>query len=232
MQPMVELTGVTKRYGSHIVIDNLSLSLPSGLIGLIGPNGSGKTTLLNMLAGLQRPTKGVISVAQQRVSRLSASHIAYIADRQMLYGFYTVEETIAYASNIYPDFNNQQVADIIARIFQFDPKKKVSQLSKGNQLRLQIAIALARKVPLILMDEPLSGLDPLIRQDVLKLFVACTELEQQTIIISSHEVAEIEPYLDYVIFLNEGQLKLFASTETLRAERELSMLDMMKENCL
>ncbi|SDE90814.1 ABC-2 type transport system ATP-binding protein [Fontibacillus panacisegetis] len=228
----VELDQVTKRFGRIVAVNNVSLRLPDqGFVGLLGLNGSGKTTLLNLIAGLLRPTEGSIRLDGSRVTRQSGKQIAYVTDDQSLYGFYTIQETIGYAERVYPDFVRAAAEEIVT-FLKFDVNKKVAQLSKGNKMRLNIAIALARRVPLLLMDEPLAGLDPLVREDILKMFVHFGCIYQKTIVISSHEVSEIEPYLDYAIFMKEGQMTLYASAEKIREEREQSMLNVMREYCV
>lgn len=232
MAPVLEMKRLTKQFGSAKVIDEISLSLPkSGFVGLIGLNGSGKTTLLHLMSGLMKPTSGTIKLDGHQVTRQSGSQIAYVAEGQSFYGYYTVKEIIDYADKVYPDFVRSEAEEII-QYLEFDLSKKISQLSKGNKMRLNIAIVLARNVPLILMDEPLSGLDQLVREEILKLFVIFGGEKERTIVISSHEVSEIEPYLDYAIFLKEGKLMLFSSVEEIREERKQSVLNVMREYCI
>ncbi|RAL25784.1 ABC transporter ATP-binding protein [Thermoflavimicrobium daqui] len=229
MQHVVNISGATKRFHNQTVIQSLSLSLPShGFIGLVGPNGSGKTTFLRLLAGLIRPDEGQIQINGHTVSRRINHQVAYVAGDQGLYDFYTVQEMLHYAAKVYPDFQPSKATEIIQSL-KINDHTKIKHLSKGQHTSLNIAISLSRQVPLILMDEPLAGLDPVVREDILKMFVAFAEVEKQTLIVSSHEVSEIEPYLDYVIFLNQGQLHLFASAEELRETKGQSMLHMMKE---
>lgn len=229
---MVVLDHVTKRLGSNTAVHNVSLRLPDqGIVGLLGLNGSGKTTLLNLIAGLMRPTEGSVTLNGSKVTRQSGKYIAYVADDQSLYSFYTIRETIDYADKVYPDFVREAAEEILA-FLMFDMNQKVGQLSKGNKMRLNTAIALARRVPLLLLDEPLSGLDQFVREELLKMFVHFGGVYQQTIVISSHEVSELEPYLDYVIFMKEGKIMFHASAEEIREEREQSILNVMREYCV
>lgn len=229
---VVELNHVTKRFGTVTAVENISLRLPDqGIVGLLGLNGSGKTTLLNLIADLLRPTEGSVTLNGSKVTRQSGKKIAYVADNQSLYAFYTIRETIDYAEKVYQDFVREAAEEII-HFLKFDMNQKVGQLSKGNKMRLNTAIALARRVPLLLLDEPLSGLDPFIREEILKMFVHFGGVYQQTIVISSHEVSELEPYLDYAIFMKEGRIMLYASAEEIREEREQSILNVMREYCV
>ncbi|MGG3284405.1 ABC transporter ATP-binding protein [Paenibacillus solani] len=228
----VELDHVTKRLGSNTAVHNVSLRLPDqGIVGLLGLNGSGKTTLLNLIAGLMRPTEGQVTLNGSKVTRQSGKHIAYVADDQSFYSFYTIRETVDYAEKVYPDFVREAAEEIVT-FLEFDMNQKVGQLSKGNKMRLNTAIALARRVPLLLLDEPLSGLDPFVREGLLKMFVHFGGVYQQTIVISSHEVSELEPYLDYVIFMKQGKMMHYASAEEIREERAQSILNVMREYCV
>lgn len=228
----VELHEVTRCFGSVVAIDNVSIRLPEqGLVGLLGLNGSGKTTLLNLMSGLLRPTSGSVTIGASKVTRQAGNQIAYVTDGQSLYSFYTIQETLDYAEKVYPDFERAAAEEIMS-FLNFDKRKKVGHLSKGNKMQLNIAIGLARRVPVLLMDEPLAGLDPLVREEILKMFVHFGGIYEQTIVISSHEVSEIEPYLDYAIFMKKGKVMLYASAEELREEREQSMLTVMREYCV
>lgn len=232
MAPFLEIHQLTKRLGNAKVIDDITLTLPErGLIGLIGMNGSGKTTLLHLMAGWMKPTSGTIRLNGEPLNRQSSSRIAYVTDGQSLYGFFTVKETLDYAEKVYPDFVKSEAEEMI-RYLNISLGQKVSQLSKGMKTQLTLAIALSRQAPLVLMDEPLSGIDPLAREGILKLFLFFGGEKEQTIVISSHEVSEIEPYLDYAMFLKQGKLMLFSSVEEMREERQKSMVHLMREYCL
>jgi ABC-2 type transport system ATP-binding protein len=226
---IVEIKNVSKKYGMKEGVQGLSFSIPSGgIVGLIGSNGSGKTTLMKMIAGLLQPTRGEIFVANQKVTRMICQKVAFLSEQDSLYSFYTVGSTLKFANSVFPDFRLDKAREML-QFLRLDEKQYVKHLSKGNRARLKIAITLSRKVPLIIMDEPLSGLDPIVREDILRMLASYVELGEQTIIISTHEVTEVEPLLDYVIFINEGQLVLSADVEKLRAEKGKSVLETMKE---
>ncbi|WP_051217478.1 ATP-binding cassette domain-containing protein [Paenibacillus assamensis] len=214
------------------VLHDLSFSVPhAGIIGLIGANGSGKSTLLHLIAGLARPSQGRICLNGQMISRHRRELVAFSPEHEWLYPFNTVQQSIRLAAGLNTDFQNDKAEALMHR-FQLDGSKRVEQLSKGNRAKLQAILTLSRSAPLLIMDEPLSGLDPITREHLLEMMAEHTELEKQSIIVSTHEVAEIELYLDHLIFLQEGRLLVSENVENLRESRNMSVLDVMREALL
>ncbi|MCL6457828.1 MAG: ABC transporter ATP-binding protein [Gorillibacterium sp.] len=211
------------------VLHDLSFIVPhAGIIGLIGANGSGKSTLLHLIAGLIRPRNGKICVNGEAVNRHTREQIAFSPEREWLYLSLTVQQTLQLAAQLYPDFQ-QEKAEQLTRKFNLEPNVRIKQLSKGNRARLQVILTLSRSAPLLIMDEPLSGLDPITREQLLEMMVEHTELENQSIIVSTHEVAEVELYLDHLLFMQEGRMLLSEDVEDLRELRGMSVLDVMRE---
>ncbi|OIJ18965.1 spermidine/putrescine ABC transporter ATP-binding protein [Anaerobacillus alkalidiazotrophicus] len=229
MEKIITFSDVFKKYGLTIALNNVSLQIPKGgIIGLVGSNGSGKSTLLKLTAGLLKKTSGEITVCGENVTRLIGKKVAFLAEVDSLYEFFTVSETIALSSDVFDDFDQKKAIEIIETL-NVDQQKKVGSLSKGNRARVKIAITLARKAPLLIMDEPLSGLDPLVREDIIKMIARYVEMEEQTLLISTHEVTEIEPLLDYVVLVRDGEIMLSEKVEDLREKKGQSVLDAMKE---
>jgi ABC-2 type transport system ATP-binding protein len=213
---MIELQHVTKTYGGKAALHDISLTLPQGqLIGLIGPNGSGKSTLLKLLAGQARPNRGSVLVNGKPSLQRQQSQIAYLADGDVLYPFYTVKETVEWYSKLYVDFDLEKARDMLC-FLELDAAARVGSLSKGHYARLKMALVCARRVPLLIMDEPLSGLDPIVRRQIVKGLLSFVELGEQTVVLSTHEVDEIEPLLDRVVVLREGRLCAEAEVESIR----------------
>jgi ABC-2 type transport system ATP-binding protein len=228
-KPIVELKQVTKRYGFSQALKPVNLTLMEpGIIGLIGPNGSGKSTLLKLMAGLIRKTSGELYVSGQPVSRLIANQVAFHPEVDSLYRFFSVQETMNYAERVFPDFDRQKAQSIMEAL-KIDGQQKIKHMSKGNRAKVKLVVTLSRKVPLLLLDEPLSGLDPLVREEILKMIARFAEIENQTMIISTHEVTEVEPLLDHVICLRSGEILLSEKVETLREQRGKSVLEIMRE---
>lgn len=228
-ESIVELKEVSKRYGFSQALKPTTLSLSEpGIIGLVGPNGSGKSTLLKLIAGLIRKTSGEVYVCGQPVSRMIADRVAFHSEVDSLYHFFTVQETIQYAEQVFPDFDREKAYSMVDSL-QVDPQKKIKHMSKGNRAKVKLVVTLSRKVPLLLLDEPLSGLDPLVREDILKMIAKFAEIENQMIILSTHEVTEVEPLLDHVICVSGGEILLSEKVEDLREQRGKSVLEMMRE---
>ncbi len=226
---MIEFKNVTKKYRNHCVVDNLSLSLPQGkIIGVVGENGSGKSTTMKLISGLIRPSKGSVSVDGEQVSRNISRKVSYLSELDTYYSFYTVGETIDYYASIYSDFNRSKAEEILDYM-KLDSSKKVKNLSKGNRGRLKIAVTLAREVPVILMDEPLSGLDPMVRDSIVKGLLSFVDFETQTIIITTHEIKEIEPILDLVVLIKDGRVLRMEDVEEIRIHQNVSIVEWMKK---
>ncbi|MDD3653159.1 MAG: ABC transporter ATP-binding protein [Desulfotomaculaceae bacterium] len=225
----VKFTNVTKKYLGRMALNNVSFDLPRGKItALVGPNGSGKSTILKLAAGLVHPTQGSVTVLGKTANRRIAGEVAYLSESDFLYPFFTVEETLKFNAGLFADFDLQKAKEILS-FMDLEPDKKVKHLSKGNRGRLKIVLALSRRAPLILMDEPLSGLDPMVRDSIIKSMISHLDLQGQTVLMSTHEVAEVEPVLDLVISINEGKITCIEDVENIREQHGLSLVDWMKE---
>ena len=228
LENIVELDGVSKKYVGQQALNNASLALPGGkIVGLVGPNGSGKSTMLKIMAGLVHPGGGSVKVNGKKVTRRSAAEVAYMSELDILYPFYTVEETLLFNAGLFPDFDLAKAREMLVSM-QLEPGKKVKALSKGNRGRLKIVLVLARDVPLVLMDEPLSGLDPMVRDAIIKSLISYLNLARQTVIMSTHEVAEVEPILDTVVAMRNGRICGMAEVEDIRGVHGLSLVEWMK----
>lgn len=226
---IVKFTNVTKKYLNQYAVNDISFDLPRcKIIALVGPNGSGKSTILKMIAGLARSTRGSVTVNGKPANRRIAGEVAFLSEKDVLYPFFTVEETIRFNAGLFADFDMQKAGEIL-RFMQLEPDKKVRHLSKGNLGRLKILLVLSRRAPLLLMDEPLAGLDPLARDAIIKSMLSYLDLREQTVLLSTHEVSEVEPLLDMVMSLHNGSIKGFTDVEKIREEYGLSLLDWMKE---
>lgn len=226
---IISFRDVSKRYQRREAIYNLTFDLPNGkVIGLIGPNGSGKTTTLKLMSGLLHPSRGTVLLHGHRLSRVKAAQeISYLSDSAAVYPFYSVGQMVTYYQGIYADFDAAKASEMLA-FMNLDARQDVRTLSKGNLGRLKIVLTVSRQVPLIVMDEPLSGLDPLVRQSIMKGLISFIDLDKQTVVLSTHEVDEIEPLLDTAILLSEGQIRAIASTDDIREQYGQSMVEWMK----
>ncbi len=199
---------VTKQYGARRGLEDVSFRLPRHrVVGLVGKNGSGKTTILKLIAGQLQPTRGRIWVAGEPVRGRAASRVALASDADTLYPFFTVRQTFAWGQALFADFSRDRaraLADVLDLGRYWDVA--VGQLSKGARVRVKLAATLAREAPLLVLDEPLAGLDPLVKDDVLQSILTAIDLERQTLILSTHEVREVEPLLDLAVLVDRGRV--------------------------
>lgn len=225
---MLQLSNVSFRYMKKPILQDMSFSIPVGqIIGLVGENGSGKSTLLKVLAGLLRPSSGEVLLNGMPVTRRSADKIAYLPDTDLFFDFYTGEQLFQHYASQFEDFSYDK-ACIVAEFLNVDKNMKLGQLSKGNRGRMKMAATLGREVPFYLMDEPFSGLDPIVREQLIKGLIQFTDIENQTILLSTHELYEVEPILDQIILLQNGSIIAHEEVETIRDVTNKDAVQWMK----
>ncbi|ADD28907.1 MULTISPECIES: ABC transporter ATP-binding protein [Meiothermus] len=211
---LARLIGVTKRYGKTEGVHDLSLELyPGQAVGLLGLNGSGKTTTLKLLAGMLFPTQGRVEVLGKS-PRENRGQIAYLSDADNLYAWMTPGDAERFMRGLYPDFNPRRYRELLA--FLEVPQQSYRAMSRGQRARLRLAMVLARDARLFLLDEPLSGIDVISRDRILKSLVLEWR-EEACLVLSTHEVSEAEGIFERVLLLKEGRLALDALAEDLRA---------------
>ncbi|MFT8318762.1 MAG: ABC transporter ATP-binding protein [Sporolactobacillus sp.] len=227
---MIQLENVSKRYLTKKALTAINLQIePGHIVGLIGSNGSGKSTTLKLISGLIRPSQGTVLVDGEVASRRICTKVAYLSELDAYYSFYTVAQTVDFYAETFSDFNRERAEEILD-FMKLDRTQKVKNLSKGNRGRLKIVVTLARDVPFILMDEPLSGLDPMVRQSIIRGLISFIDLKKQTVILTTHELQEIEPLLDTVILIKDGRLLAKSSVEEIRSKENLNLVDWMVKN--
>lgn len=224
---MIILENVKKKYGKHHALKGINLTIPLGkIIGLVGENGSGKSTLLKIIAGLTTPSSGSIQVNGMEATRRIASKIAYMPDADLFYPFFSVEQLFRYYETQFEDFNYSK-ACIVAQYLNVPLDAKLKNLSKGNRGRAKMAVTLGREASYYLLDEPFSGFDPLVREDIIKGMIQFTDPETQTVLMSTHEIKEAEPLLDAIILLNHGEILAYEEVETIRDQRGMDAVTWM-----
>lgn len=224
MPDIVDCNGLTKTYGDTCALNRLCFRIPDegGIVGLLGPNGSGKTTLIKLLTGLLTPTEGSVRIAGKNVGAETKSVVSYLSDSHALNNNYTVAQELEYFQDFFLDFDKEKAMRMI-RELGIDDKKKVKALSKGTKEKLSLILTLSRNARLFILDEPIAGVDPAARDYILQTILSHKN-EKSTMIISTHLIAEIEEYFDYVLFLKEGNVVLQGKTEEIR-EREGKTID-------
>ncbi|WP_022794810.1 ATP-binding cassette domain-containing protein [Marinococcus halotolerans] len=215
---MITFDGVTKKFLSRTALENVTIEIPAkGVTGVVGENGSGKSTLLKLAGGLLRPDKGTVAYNGQKVSRKDSSRIAYLSENDHIYAFFRIDELIDYQASQFLDFNKQRAYDMLS-FMNLDPAQKIKTLSKGNRGRVKIVITLAREAELLLLDEPLSGLDPIVRRSIIQSLVSFVDVEAQGVLISTHEVSEMDPLLDRVLVLRQQHVLDLEDSEAIREQ--------------
>jgi len=223
------LNNVSKSYGKTTALKNINLSFEKGRIyGLLGPNGSGKSTMLKLMTGLVFPDEGTVMLNEEPVTRKSSEQVAFLTELDMFYDGFTVGETVDYVASQFADFNVEKASRLL-RELNLDSKKKVNSLSKGNRGRLKLVMTLARDTAAILLDEPFSGLDPMVRDSIVNSLLKYIDFENQVLIIATHEITEIESLLDEAIAIHYGEITAKEAVETLREEQGLSVLQWFKQ---
>lgn len=215
---MIQAQDVSKSYESSPVIKNINLELKQGSIfGLIGANGAGKTTLIKTLCGIYAPDTGHVRLHDKDVYNDSdiRQNIAYVPDNITFYNNFTVKDMKDFYKNIYRNWDEDRYKTL-REVFTFDEKKRIKHLSKGMKTQLLLLIALSCKPEVILMDEPTSGLDPFIRKEVLNLIVQDVSSRSTSVLISTHNVSELEQICDTVGFIDKGELKLQQDMDNLK----------------
>lgn len=225
---MLQLENVMFTYKKKPIIRNVSFSIPTGqIIGVIGENGCGKSTLLQLMAGLLRPSKGSIKLGGKEINRRFANKIAYSPDIDLFYESYTGEQVFRFYNEQFADFSLEK-AHIIAKHLDVQTTVKLGRMSKGNRARIKMAATLGREAALYLLDEPFAGLDPLAREALIKALIQFVDIENQSVVLSIHEVNEVEPILDQVILLRDGMLTAMEELELIRDKRNEDAVEWMK----
>lgn len=222
---IIQTDDLSKRFHGRAVVDGLRLEVPEGATyALVGANGAGKTTTLRMLVNLLRPDRGtaqVLGVDSRRLTYRELCDIAYVSEAQQLPDGLSVAHFFDYVRRLYPNWDAGRERELRTQ-FELPPRVRIGALSYGMRTKLTLAAALAFRPKLLLLDEPLSGLDPLVRDEVMTGLLG--QAGETTIVISSHELAEIEGCTTHVAFIAKGRLLLQESIESLRARfREVSV---------
>src|SRR5438309_6729098 len=208
-ESVVTVSELTRRFGATTALDSVSLSLPRGAVyGLVGANGAGKTTLIKHVLGLLRPEGGSVRVfgldpVAEPVAVLS--RIGYLSEENDLPAWMTVDELIRYSRALYPRWDDAY-AEELRQMFALDPAAKIRTLSKGQKARAGLLIALAYRPELLVLDEPSSGLDPIVRRDILGAVIRTIADEGRTVLFSPHLLEEVEQVADHVAMMNEGRV--------------------------
>ena len=228
MTELLKIENLWKRYGLKAVIRELNIEITEGkIVGLVGDNGSGKTTLLKMIAGLQHPSEGSITIAGKKVGLETKEIVSFMSDKPVFDDWMTVKDSLFFYRDFYKDFDIQKAVDTIAE-FKIPLEERITALSKGMVEKLQIILTFSRKAKLYVLDEPLGGIDLVSREHLLELILQFYR-EDCTILIATHLIGEVENIFDEVIFLKDGESVLHENVEELRFQRGKAVTDLFKE---
>jgi ABC-2 type transport system ATP-binding protein len=221
-EPVIAISDLTRRFGEKTALSSVTLSIPrGGVYGLVGANGAGKTTLIKHILGLLRAEHGAVRVfgldpVADPVGVLS--RIGYLSELNDLPGWMRVDELIRYSRAFYAGWDDAY-AEELRQTFGLDPGTRIKSLSKGQKARMGLLIALAYRPELLVLDEPSSGLDPVVRRDILEAIIRTIADEGRTVLFSSHLLDEVERVADHVTMLNHGKVALSAPLQSLKASR-------------
>jgi ABC-2 type transport system ATP-binding protein len=216
---MIEALNLCKKFDGTTVLDNLNCHVARGSVyGLIGSNGAGKSTLLNILSGVYKPDGGSAKILDAEIFENTCvkSKTAYIGDDPFFYNSATTEEMAKVLCNAYKDFTMERFYEVAA-LFPIDIKKRINTFSKGMRRQVAIILALAQNPEILLCDESFDGLDPVIRQLVKRIIVSEVEKNQLTVLISSHNLREMENLCDTIGVLHDNKIIIERSIDNIKS---------------
>jgi len=218
-EPIIDVSELTRRFGATAALDAVSLEVPRGAVyGLVGANGAGKTTLIKHILGLLRAEAGsvrVFGLDPVADPKGVLSRIGYLSEENDLPGWMRVGELMRYSRAFYPAWSDSY-AEELRQAFALDPTARIKDLSRGQRARAGLLIALAHRPELLLLDEPSSGLDPVVRRDILEAIMRTIAHEGRTVLFSSHLLDEVERVADHVTMISHGRIALSAPLDAIK----------------
>ena len=224
---MFEIRNVTKTFGDFRALDDLSMTIPAGTVyGLVGPNGAGKSTIIRHLTGVYRPDSGTITMDGQPVyeNPVQKARIGYIPDDVFYFPSASLEEMRRYYRSMYPKFDDA-LFDRLYEIFQLPKKGQMRRFSKGMQKQAAFHLTICTRPDVLVLDEPVDGLDPVMRRQVWNLILSDVAQRGTTVLISSHNLRELEDICDHVGIMDHGKMLLERSLADMQgATHKLQMV--------
>lgn len=217
---MIYVQDLTKSYGKKTVVNEINLQVNKGSVyGLLGSNGAGKTTILKMISGILKESKGTVLVDQQAIFENieKKQQLIFIPDHPYFFSHYTVKQMAEFYRNFYPNWNQERF-DQLKAIFKMDLKSKIHQFSKGMQRQVSFWLALSAMPDYLILDEPFDGLDVVIRKRIKSLIFNDVAERDMTVMISSHNLREIEDICDQISILHNGKFILEKNLDDLKSD--------------
>ncbi|SHH10572.1 ABC transporter ATP-binding protein [Virgibacillus chiguensis] len=225
---MIEVNNITKKFGRKQVLKGVTFTAEKGEITcLIGINGVGKTTILNAIMALTPIKKGEILIDGEKLKPKTFNHITFIPDAITVLPQMTITESMQFMKDYYTTWNEERAQELLS-FFKLNPEDKIASLSKGNTAKANLLLGLALDVDYILMDEPFSGIDMFSREQIANVFTSHL-IEDRGVIITTHEIGDIEHLIDKVVLLDDGVVKKHFYTEEVREAEGKSVIDVMRE---
>jgi len=219
-RPAIVIEHFTKRYGAKEAVHDLSFEVPAGSIfGLLGQNGAGKSTTIKTLLNLLQPTTGRLSVLGFDCTSQSISvrqRVGYLPEEPAYYSWMTVAEIVSFNAAFYEKWDAALAASLLKQL-ELPRDRRLRQLSRGMQAKVGLVMALAPRPEVLILDDPTSGLDPVVRREFLEAMIANVQAEGGTVFFSTHMLNEMERVADEVAIMHEGRLRVRASLEQLKA---------------
>lgn len=217
---VIETHNLVRKYGKTEAVHDLTISVPTGSVfALLGPNGAGKTTTIKVLMNLLTPTAGearVLGVDSRKLGVNERRQIGYVSENQQLPLWMTVRQFLDYCRPWYPAWDRDLEKKLLGRL-ELPDDRKLKHLSRGMLMKASLLSSLAYRPKLLVLDEPFSGLDPLVRDEFIQGVLEVSEIGDWTVFISSHDINEVEMLCDWVGILNAGRLQLAEPVETIQA---------------
>lgn len=225
---MIEIKEVVKKFGRKKVLNGVSFTAEKGEITcIVGINGVGKTTILNAIMGLTPINRGDILIDGEKLSKQSYEQISFIPDAITMPPHMRISEAMDFMNDFYDCWNQDRAVELL-HFFKLNKGDRISGLSKGNVAKVNLMLGMAMDVNYLLMDEPFSGIDLFSREHIVEAFTSHL-VEDRGVLITTHEIHDIEHLIDHVVMLDEGKIIKTFNTEEIREEEGKSVVDVMRE---
>lgn len=225
---IVNVTGLNKSFGNKQVLKDISFTCKSGsIVGLLGPNGSGKTTLIKILTGLITGYEGDVRIDGEPIGVKTKATVSFLPDEPYFADWMRAKDALTIFTDLYHDFDYMRCLEIMQR-FRIDADMRIKTMSKGTKEKFQLALVMSRHSKLIVLDEPIGGVDPAAREVILDTILS-NYREDQTILIATHLIADIERIFDSVLFIKEGKIVLDDNVEEIRSKTQKSIDELFRE---
>lgn len=224
---MLQMENVSVRFGAQTALDGLWYNFEPGQIyGLVGPNGCGKSTLMKTAAGLLKSYTGEVLYCGKKVGTEQRSRIAYLPTHPVYYRYMSIADMGEFYSDFFTDFDRNEYRSMIA-YFGLDPKQNLSGMSTGMVAKVRVAATLARNAGVILLDEPLNGID-MLGQEQIRQIIQSIDINGRIIIISSHMLDQLEEVCSHVVMMNAGKVIFQGNMAQLRAQYNMSVSELYR----